>query len=197
MAQHPSIRRRTGALLVTAFLLVGAAACGSSDKNGSSGTGDSSATGDSPGSSGSGDSAKAGDPCQWYTAKDMEVLLGFPVTMEAQDSGSNRKCVYNAPANYSSVEIEPSDAATFDTQKSYDATPDAVKTAGELKTYDGIGEDAFGHESKGGVDINAKKGATSVQVLITNGGGGPEAGKIDTTEAALAVAKQIVTKTLG
>ena len=47
------------------------------------------------------------------------------------------------------------------------------------------------------LDINVLKGSSSVAVAITNGGGGETAGKIDTTEAALAVAKQVAVEVLG
>jgi len=190
--------RRVSAALLAGALLLGAAACGSSDSDGAKDGGSGAPTTAAAGSDGtSGGGAGAGDPCQWYTAAEMEALVGFPVKVEEQSAGADRKCVYDAPDNYSSVEITPSDDATFDQQKSFAESADGVKAAGEVKTYDGLGDAAFGHESKGGVDIDARKGSKSVQVLITNGGGGAEAKNLSTPESTLDIAKQIVTKALG
>ncbi len=201
MSSTTTITRRFAAALLAAGLLLGVAACGSSD--GSDGaSGDPSPSGDSSSSGGTDTETTDGeagavDPCQWYTADEMEAILGFPVSMEDRSVGETVTCVYDAPDNYSSVEISPSDEVAFDTQKAFDASPDAVDMAGEPVTYDDLGDDAYGHESAGGVDINARKGSTSVLVLITNGGGGEGAGNISTPEDTLAVAKQIVTTVLG
>ncbi|CAN5729811.1 hypothetical protein BH10ACT1_BH10ACT1_40050 [soil metagenome] len=198
-----TITRRTAAVLLTAGLLFGVVACGSSDSSDGAKAPGTTAPGDTSAGAGSDDTTAPDggggktDPCQWYTAAEMEAILGFPVTMEAQTAGADEKCVYDAPDNYSSVEITPSDDVTYDTQKNFAESADGVKLAGEVKTYDGLGDGAYGHESKGGVDIDAVKGSKSVQVLITNGGGGDGAGNVSTPEGTLEIAKQIVTKALG
>jgi hypothetical protein len=205
MPQLYMIRRPAAALVAAGLLFVGAVGCSSSSSSSAaSGSGDRSLAGDpsvaggSPStSSGGGKSAGAVDPCQWYSSQEMEALLGFPMTRETQNAGADKVCDYRAPKNYSSVRITVSDDGTYNAQKNFAYTDDAIRLAGPPKAYTGLGDDAYGHESKGGADISARRGSTSVSVAITNGGGGPEAGKINTTDAVVAVAKQIVTKALG
>lgn len=198
-----TLARRSAAALLGGLLLLGAVGCSSDGSDGADPPGDSTAD---PGGSvatdpaatdPAGGSDPVGDPCQWYTADEMAAILGFPVTMEARTVGESSTCVYDAPDNYASVEITPGDDVAFDTQKSFDESADAVQVAGEPTTFDGLGDAAYGHESKGGVDINAVKGSASVLVLITNGGGGDGAGNVSTPEGTLAIARDIVTKVLG
>lgn len=190
-------RRRTLAVLVSGFLLVGATACGSSDGDKSSPTTAADGSGGGGTEAGGGGGKAAGDPCQWYTDAEMEELVGFPVKSEAQQTaGLNQKCVYDAPANYSGVEITPSDEVIFSNDKAFAKSPDGVKLAGEFMPIDGVGDDAFGTQG-GGATLNALKGKSSVAILVSNGGGGPEAGKIDTDAKAADVAKQIAEKVLG
>lgn len=189
-----SLRTRAIVLLAASFLLIAAAGCGSSDKKTTAG-GTTAPAGDSGGGGGGG--GAKGDPCQWYTAAEMEKLLGFPVKMEKQTAGPNEKCVYDAPKNYSSVEITPSDEVTYNNNKSFAKSPDGVKLAGEFKAVDGIGDEAYGSGNKGGATLDALKGKASVGILITNGGGGKTAGNIDTDAKAFDLAKQIADKVLG
>jgi len=189
-------RRRALAVLVSGFLLLGATACGSSDGDESSPTPAADGSGGGGTEAGGGGGKAAGDPCQWYTDAEMEELVGFPVKSEAQPAGPNQKCVYDAPANYSSVEILPGDEVTFSNDKAFAKSPDGVKLAGEFMPIDGVGDEAFGTQG-GGATLNALKGKSSVGILVTNGGGGPEAGKIDTDAKAADVAKQIAEKVLG
>ena len=94
------------------------------------------------------------------------------------------------------MEISPSDEVTFSNDKAFAKSPDGVKLAGEFMPIDGVGDEAFGTQG-GGATLNALKGKSSVSILITNGGGGPEAGKIDTDAKAADLAKQIAEKVLG
>lgn len=195
-------KRLVLAVLACGLLAFGVAACGSSDDDktatkGSTAKGDGGSGTTAPGGSDTGGGAKAkGDPCQWYTAAEMEELLGFPVAMEEQPVADKAKCVYDAPDNYSSVEIFPGDETTYMNDKAFAQSPDGVKLAGEFTPVEGVGDEAFGTQG-GGATLNALKGKRSVGILITNGGGGPEAGKIDTDEAAAALAKQIAEKVLA
>ena len=192
-----TITRRTAAILLSALVLLGAAGCGSSSSDSSAKSGDdTSAPAGSSGSTADGDKPAA-DPCQWYTAAEMEAVLGFPVTLETDTAGEFPTCRYKAPANYSSLSVTPGDEAVYNTAHSFAISADGVSLAGEVQDFTDLGDKAFGHSSKGGADINVLKGSSSVAIAITNGGGGDTAGKIDTTEAALAVAKEVALKVLG
>ncbi len=188
------LKRQVLAVLACGFLAFGAVSCGSSG-DGTTASKGTEADGGTTGGNDSGTTAgggggATGDPCQWYTAAEMEELLGFPVTMEKQTAGANQKCVYNAPDNYSSVEITPSDETNYQNNKV------ASKSLKGIKPVEGVGDEAYGSGSNGAT-LDALKGTSSVGILIANGGGGEKAGNIDTDDKAEALAKQIAKKVLG
>lgn len=199
---HPALARRTLAAMAIGMLLFSASACSSDSSDGkASDSGTTAAPGDTTadgGSDGGSDEQAAGDPCQWYTVDEMKALLGMEnVTMEAQTVGETSKCVYDAPDNYSSVEITPQTPEQYASTKSFAESPDGVGIGGEVIAVDGVGDEGWGHKSKGGADIGVLAGDKAVGVAITNGGGGETAGNIDTEDKALDLAKQIATKVLA
>ena len=192
--------RRTLALLAAGLLLFGAAGCGSSDGDKASDSPSADGGTDAGTDAGSGDGeASAGDPCQWYTAADMEALLGFPVTMEDQTVGAIVKCVYDAPEKYSSVEISLITPEENAGNQAFAESPAGVDVAGEVIAVDGVGDSGWGHSSPGGADIGVTKGDRAVGVAITTGAAreGEGSGNIATSAATLEIAKQIATEVLA
>lgn len=189
------------ALLVSIVLLVGATGCGGSDGDDATATtaAEGSADATEGASSGEGEAGASDDPCQWYSAADMEALLGFPVTVEDRSVGETATCLYDAPDVYSSVEISITTPDQDAANKAAAEAPAMVDVAGEVITVDGVGDSAWGHSSPGGADIGAVKGDRAVGVLVTTGAArdGEGSGNLATAAATLEVAKQIATEALG
>lgn len=193
-------RLRLPALTLAAVLSLGAfAGCGSSDKSDGTtettaaaggGSGDTSSAGgattDETVVDGTGQARPAGDPCARISAEDMATTLGLDsVTTSDASVGPQSLCSYDNEAAYVSVE------AGLVLPDFYNATKTPTQAA-----VAGVGDEAFGEESKGGASIVAKKGDRVAYVLISNGGGGPEAGNLSDGPASLEVAKQIATTLL-
>jgi len=115
--------------------------------------------------------AEAGDPCRWYTAAEMEALVGAPMTMKAEDTPSDlgKECVYDNPET--SVTVRPGTAAMYD---SFRATAKSMNIGGPQIDFPGVGDEAF-HDNDGtrgnpSVSMSAKAGDAAITVELATVG---------------------------
>ena len=109
------------------------------------------------------------------------------------------KCTYNSEKRYLSAELsvlnEQQMASSPRDPRAY--LPEGQKDTVKLLDVSGIGDEAFGSQSKGGVTLFVRTGKTGYEVLLTNAGGGDDAGNWKDQDAMIASAKAILTSVVG
>ncbi|MBX3314702.1 MAG: hypothetical protein KF906_10315 [Actinobacteria bacterium] len=194
---------RRSLVVATVVLAVGLAGCGSSSSDASSDGATTEATTAADGastttadSSGGGTAADPDvDPCTLYSTDDMAEQMGADdVTAEAFD-GVSPTCTYTSAAHYLEAELAVLDA---DQMAALPRDPTAYLTdeaaAGvEVLDVSGIGDEVFGSTSAGGVSLAVRTGETGYTLLLTNAGGGADAGNWSDDAAMFESAKAILT----
>ncbi len=186
--------RAVVAVLAAAFVLTGAAACGSSSTKGASTDSTAGAGGSTPATPG-GRPAAGVDPCQWYTADEMGALVGFTVTMTKKETpqGLGFECLYDSQAKFTSVTVRPTTAASYDQIKAGAA---AAGLGGKQIAFPGVGDAAYhnGSADRGNqsVSFSAKKGKAGIDVELATSGTA-----IPSVDKAIEITSTIAKKALG
>lgn len=179
-------------------------ACSSSSKSSSddktttttASSGNSSSS-DASGDKGSGDEGAAAadvDPCSLYSKEDMAEQMGATDVTTQVSQGISPRCTYNSEANYLEVQL---DILTREQFENTGRDPNAFKgempnAGGEIFEVSGIGDDVFGYAMGGGVSLVARIGDTGFSLLLTNAGGGADAGNWVDDAAMITSAKAIM-----
>lgn len=176
------------------------AACGNSSNDASrnetktSGTaGDSSADTDTS-AVGEGDTSTEVNPCDLYSVEAMAAQMGVDDVTAEPSTGVSPTCKYRSEAHYLDAELTVLDedqmANTPRDPTAYEASQGTGTARLEVS---GIGDEVFGTTMKGGVSLVVRTGKTGYSLLLTNAGGGPEAGNWADEAAMVASAKAILT----
>lgn len=194
-----AVRRLLVPAMCLSLLLVPAACGSSADKTASDAKAQAAGGSDSAASSansGSSDSesgpAKGADPCSLYSIDDMKAQMGADDVTAEKTFTDPPTCEYKSAAHYLSVELavlnEDQLASTPRNPNAY--TQDSSAT---LLDVSGIGDEVFGYSTKGGVTLVTRVGEGGYSVLLTNAGGGADAGKWTDEAAMVDSAKAILT----
>jgi len=155
--------------------------------------GDSNQGADSSGQAEDDDEAVAVDACSLFSKEEMAAQMGADdVTTESMDAVSPT-CYYSSEAHYLKAEL-----AVLDEEQLANTPRDPNAYLGgqadskvELLDVSGIGDEVFGSKSKGGVTLVAGVGDKGYSLLLTNAGGGADAGNWVDEDAMVASAIEI------
>jgi hypothetical protein len=184
-------------------LVLGVAACGGSDDDSESKSSDSASdqASDSADSSGddSGSSSDTGveadvDACALYSVEDMAKQMGADDVTAQMKYTTPPTCEYVSKAHYLTAELAVLDAQMMAAQPRDPAAllPEGSFTDDKMDVS-GIGDEVFGFSSFSGANIAVRTGETGYSLLITNAGGGADAGNWKDAPAMEASAKAIMT----
>ncbi len=168
-------RNRFAATVVGAVLLVGVAACGSSDSDTGAADAPEAESGSGETGEGAGEATDV-DPCQWYTAEEMSALVGFEVTMEELETPQalGAECLYESEAEFTGITVRPTTAADYDQLKAGAAE---MGIGGEQIDFPGVGDEAYHNgaadNANPSVSFSAKKGDAAIQVELAAASAGP------------------------
>lgn len=194
--------RRIRAVLVgllAVLALVGFTACGSSSSTSSdtkttepAGSAADSTT--APGSDDSTPDPGSVDPCSLFSVEDMKAQMGADDVTTDSSTIISPKCTYTSEAHYLEAELsvltrDQFDSSPRDPQKLVENQPN-LKI--ELLDVSGIGDEVFGYTMHGGVSLTTRVGDTGYSVLLTNAGGGDDAGNWVDDAAMVASAEAIL-----
>ena len=185
-----SIRR---CLLVLGVATVLFGGCGGADESNDATSDDPVATDAAAGSSDTGSGSV--DPCQWYTAEEMEALVGFAVTAEELETpqGLGAECLYDSTDQATGITVRPITATTYDELK---AAAAAAGLGGAQIDFPGVGDEAYHNGAPDNpnpsVAFSAKKGDAGIQVELATA----SSGAVTTVDQAVAITSAIATTAL-